>query len=158
MKRMKKVLMLVVGLAAFLCTVPAFAEEATIIIPYAVDEGAGGDWWSGLAISNTSYHPIDVEIQSAYGRWSTELKRWMYDMDVVEKITIYKYSTVTKPLREFFTKKPYPGYNEGSSHGRSMLILKGTGDRAKYLRATLFTGSTDPSNVGFGYQVFEPKD
>lgn len=158
MKRMKQILVFLAGMMVFLCATPVFADEATIVIPYAVDEGGGGDWWSGLAISNTGgVYVMTVKIYSAYGNYSSEHHRYKYSRKLVGTVSLDQYHTETRLLRDFFTEQPYPTPADGVKNGRAILFLEANGGNAKALRATLFVGNTG-ADGGFSYQVFEPKD
>ena len=156
-----KLLVLMAGLAMFLCAAPALAEEATITIPYAVH---GEDWWSGLALTNTGTSDITVKIE-----YSGTVLELIIDLlspsssltPVISRkkitagtVTVAGLSTVTQLLPDFFTNGTYPDFDGG----RIMLFLTGEGDTAqKDLKVTMFIGNTG-ADGGFSYQVFRHGD
>lgn len=139
MKRAKRILVSVVGLAVVLCAIPVFAEVSTISIPYAQN---GNDWWAGLALSNQGTNTCTVTI---------------YRTDNKEKKEVYKellssFSMKTASLKEFFTKEEYPTKNDG----RVSLIIEADGPTTKAdFRAILFTGN---SQGGFGFESYKDGD
>lgn len=154
MKRVRRILVLLVGLAAFLCTVPAFAaEENPIIIPYAVHYG---DWWSGLNLFNGAFRDVDVEI---YYNLESMLAVAPYGSRLVlaGAFPLKARTSITKLLPDFFTKSSFPDeYSPfwGNQQGRVSLIIKTTDPVLNsFLRATLFTGKSGPGG-GFSFQVF----
>lgn len=144
MKRMKKMLMFVVGLVVFLCAMPAFA--GSIHIPYALH---AGDWWSGLSVANMGPNPIDIQF---YCHWGEDRH------EDIGKLTLEGYATTTRMLPDFFKKIPFPNASSGpdaNPTGRVALTLYGTGPTVdRDLKAVLFVGSTGPQG-GFGSHVFE---
>lgn len=162
MKRVRKLLMLLAGLAVFLCATPTFGAEQyddpTIKIPYAVHYG---DWWSGLAVSNVGFHKADVEIYYLRESILTHLPNRLV---LAGKFRLKSGATMTKMLPDFFTETPFPdegmwGTVLGNQYGRVALIIKAKGSAVlgRDIRATLFTGNNGPGG-GFSYQVFEGRD
>lgn len=138
MRRMKKMLVFLVGIAVFFCAGSAFAEEFAIEVPYAVH---GGDWWSGLALSNTGDSSIDVVILTCNSGDSVK----------VGELTLEPYSMETRMLPDFFTEEPYPT----ADGGRVSLIIGADGDEAKRdFKFTLFVGSSQ----GFSFQSYDHHD
>lgn len=136
---MKKMLVLLAGLAMILCASPAFADEEVINIPYAQHNlHIGGEWWSGLALSNMGPQPITVQITAIYSGEEMEVSR----------VNLGKYSTETKLLPDFFPEGQYPTKNDG----RVSLRLKVTDlkDDSDF-GATLFVGDSN----GFGFYNYD---
>lgn len=147
MKGMKKMLVLLAGLAAFLCASPVLAAEANLAIPYAQ---TGDGWWSGLALTNLGWSTQTVTIYRTVEKdpitGAPELKQ-------VGQILLQPRATKTDLLEKFFTQEPYP---TGDS-GRVSLWIEATGggDPSTEFRATLFMGNGDG---GFGFQSFKHGD
>ncbi|MDO4768456.1 MAG: hypothetical protein Q4B25_09940 [Pseudomonadota bacterium] len=135
MRRMKKMLVFLTGLAVLFCAGSAFAEKFEIEVPYALH---GGDWWSGLALSNTGDSSIDVGI-------------WTYNSGVPVKVgalTLEPFSMKTRMLPDFFTEMPYPT----ADGGRVSLGIVASGNEAKRdFKFTLFVGSPQ----GFSFQSYD---
>ena len=135
MRRMKKMLVFLAGISVLFCAGSAFAESFSIEVPYAVH---GGDWWSGLALSNTGPDPIDVIIQTYNSGGSV----------IVGGLTLEPYSMETRMLPDFFTEEPYPT----ADGGRVSLGIDAEGNYAKRdFKFTLFVGSPQ----GFGFQSYD---
>ena len=126
MKRAKRILVSIVGLAVVLCAIPVFAEVSTISIPYAQN---GKGWWAGLALSNQGASICTVTI---------------YRTDNGDKKEVYQellpaFSMKTALLNDFFTKEEYPTKNDG----RVSLIIEADGPNTKAdFRTILFTGNS----------------
>lgn len=135
---MKRLLVLLVGLSVFLCAGSAFAGEGLIInIPYAQH---GGDWWSGLALSNTGREEISVRFYTTHTG---------NEVQVGHVVTLPPYSQDVRLLPEFFGS--YPTENDG----RISLRLTASGEHVvNTFKATLFVGSSD----GFAFQTYGKND
>lgn len=137
---MKKMLVLLAGLAMILCASPAFADEEVINIPYAQHNlHIGGEWWSGLALSNMGPQPINIRITAISSGEEVGILT----------VNLAKYSTETKLLPDFFPEGQYPTENDG----RVSLRLKVTDlkDDSDF-GAALFVGN---SNGGFGFYSYD---
>ena len=138
MRWMKKMLVFLAGISVLFCAGSAFAESFSIEVPYAVH---GGDWWSGLALSNTGTDPIDVVIRTYNSG----------DSVIVGELTLEPYSMETRLLPGFFTEKPYPT----ADGGRVNLGISADGFYAKRdFKFTLFVGSP----LGFSFQSYDHHD
>lgn len=138
MQNMKKMLILLVGLAAFLCASSVWAASLDIDVPYAQN---GDGWWSGLALSNVGERPMNVRIFTVHAGAASQ----------VGALTLPAYSQDTRLLPDFFTMQPYPT----KSGGRVGLRIQATGDRLDILKRdfkfTLFVGTDD----GFSFQSYD---
>lgn len=141
MKRAKRILVSLVGLAVVLCAIPVFAEKATMSIPYAQHQGKEG-WWAGLALSNQGKGICTVTIYRTNGGTKKE----------VYKEELPAYSMKTDFLDKFFKAGEYPTENGG----RVSLIIEADGDSTKAdFRAILFTGNPEG---GFGFASYKDGD
>lgn len=140
MKRAKRILVSVVGLAVVLCAIPVFAEKAIMSIPYAQHQEKG--WWAGLALSNQGANICTVTIY----RTDNKAKKEVYQE------LLPAFSMKTALLNNFFTKEEYPTENSG----RVSLIIEADGASTKAdFRAILFTGNPEG---GFGFASYKNGD
>lgn len=140
MKGLKKMLVLLTGLVMFLCANPVLAEDVIDIeVPYVLH---GGDWWTGLALTNTGSEEILVSIHATQSGTTVS----------VDGIPVPGRSQVVRLLPDFFTEDhPYPTENDG----RSWLWIRPYGrDVEKYFKFTLFVGNSD----GFAFESYDGRD
>lgn len=139
MQSMKKMLVLLVGLATFLYASPVFAdqfEQLDITIPYVVH---GGDWWTGLALSNMGGAEVNVRLGTLH------TGTFVAGGD----LTIPPYSQDVRLLPDFFTLSAYPTKDDGAA---SLWIGATGGYVNRDFRVSLFVGNKDG---GFNFRTYD---